>query len=224
MIFLLNFWVLGVPWILRCMWLAVSGIALVQQFSNNITSAHLAFLLGAATTTYLLCRYRYAAEALWSAKTIIIDWVVCTMLMIVFACIDVLQEKQYLVLALAYFCSSNVVGVIVMKGCEAVMKWRSPRGSPRVKYIHNLAIPIPVIPTLHVEQLLAISWTLVFILLGKAEHFLSLPNGGGVAKWQLWAATGFWGSLFTYMCPIIADKNPAPYYSPRELEVKQQQS
>ena len=111
-----------------------------------------------------------------------------------------------------------------MKGCEQIMLWRSPEGSPRVKYIHNLAIPLPAVPSLHAPELLAIILSLSFILAGKAEYFLSLPNDGGVAKWQLLAATGFFGSLFTYMCPLIADKNPEPYYTPRELATKRQQS
>jgi hypothetical protein len=224
MIFLINFWAVGVHWIIRYFALAISFSALVQQFSNHITTSHLYIGLVAIALTFLLCRYQYAAEALWSTKTIVIDWLVCTVLIIVAACIDVLMGKQYLILALSYFCSSNILSVVVMKSCEKIMTWRSPQGSPRVKYIHNLAIPSPAIPSLHTPELLTITWTLAFILAGKAEYFLSLPNGGDVAKWQLLAASGFFGSLFTYMCPLIADKNPAPYYTPQELASKRQQS
>lgn len=224
MVCLLNFWVLGVHWTLRYFVMAFGGVALIQQFSNHITTSHLVFGLGAILFTIFLCRYQLAAAVVWSAKTIIFDWVVCALLIVIASCIDMVFEQQYLLLTLSYFFSSNFLGVGVMKGAEKVMRWRSPSGSPRVKYVHNLAIPIPVIPSLHMEELLVISWTLVFILLGKAEYFLSLPNGGGVAKWQLMAATGFWGSLLAYMCPFVADKNPVPYYTPRELAFKRQQS
>lgn len=223
MVFLLNLWVLGVPWFVRIFAVAASGVALVQQFSHNITTSHMVIGLGIVLITYLLCRYQYAAEVMWSTKTIVVDWLVCTVLIVVTACIDILGGKQYLILALSYFCSSNILSVIVMKGCEALMRWRSPHGA-RAKYIHNLNIPLHVIPSLHVEQLLIISWMLVFILWGRAEQYLSLPNGGGVAKWQLYAATGFWSSLFAYLCPIIADKHPVPYQTPQELAEKRQQS
>lgn len=223
MVLLMNFWAVGVHFLLRYSLVALSGFALFQQFSHHITSLHLLFGLGALLITFLLCKSQYAAEALWSTKTIVIDWLVCTVLIVVCACWDVTQGTQHLVLALAYFCSSNILSVMVMKCAEGIMRWRSPTGSPRATYIHNLTIPRTVIPSLHTEELLTISWMLVFILIGKAEHFLSLPNTA-VPKWTLLAATGLWGSLFSYMCPLIADKNPSTYYTPQELAMKRQQS
>jgi len=222
---LLNLWVLGLHWIWRCLATLATGVALVQQLlSHNITNFHLCLGCVAVLATLLLCKYQNAADTLWLAKTIVVDWIICTVLIVVCACVDVLSENQFLGATLAYFCSSNILGVLVMKSCEALMKWRSPPNQPCARYIHNLIIPIHMLPSLHLKQLLALLCTMLFLLWARAGYFLALPNGGGVARWHLVAATGLWSSLFAYMCPIIADKQPVPYYPPQRWLNRRQQS
>jgi hypothetical protein len=196
-------------------------MALAHQFYNNITSTHVLVGLGIAVVTFLLCQFQYAADVVWSVKTIVIDWLLCTSLLVILTCVDALQGKQYLILAVAYFCASNVFSVMVMKACETLMVWRSPIGAPCAKYIHNLSIPITLLPSLHVGQLLLVAWALVLILWGKA---VDPTLSHGVAGWQVMAASGLWGSLLCYVCPIIANKNPTPYQpSSRPIPVRLQQ-
>ena len=181
-------------------------------------------MMAMVAVTWLMAHVQYAADAVWSVKTIVVDWLVCTSLLVILSCVDALQGKRYLILAVAYFCTSNIFSVMVMKVCEMLMIWRSPRGAPCAKYIHNLSIPITVLPSLHAGQLLAVAWALVLMLWGKAVD----PSlSAGVHGWQVMAASGLWGSLLCYVCPIIANKNPTPYQpTPRATsqQRRQQQS
>lgn len=199
-----------------------SGLALANQFSNTLTPTHLAIGLAIILITIILCHSQYAADVLWSIKTIVIDWLVCTFLVIITAVIDAIQGNQNLVLVMAYFCSSNIFSVVVMKACETLLKWRSPEGVPCARYIHNLSIPIPLLPSLHVGQLLTVAWILALLLVGKIEYFFNSENVNTIPGWHLMAASGFWGGLFCYMCPIIANKNPAPYLGPPPPAVSEQ--
>lgn len=186
---------------------------MANQYSTlNVTSTHI--IIGATILffTLLLCQFQYLADVVWSIKTIVIDWLVCTFLVIITAVVDALYDNHHLVLVIAYFCSSNILSVVVMKTCEALLKWRSPEG-PHARFIHNLSIPIPLLPSLHVGQLLIVAWMFVLILAAKFEYFYFYKNEV-IPGWHLMAVSGFWGGLFCYMCPIIANKNPAPYVAP----------
>jgi len=187
-------------------------VALGHQYLHSTavithTDMVAALMIGVVTVSVLLCHVLYASEVVWSIKTIVIDWLLCTSLLVILSVVDALKGKQYLVLAVAYFCASNIFSVMVMKVCEALMMWRSP-GAPCARYIHNLSIPISVLPSLHAGQLLAVAWALVLILWSKAVDPMISP---GVAGWHVMAVSGLWGSLFCYVCPIVANKHPTPY-------------
>lgn len=176
--------------------------------------------IGAPIITYLLCNQKYISESLWSTKTIVLDWLIVTVLIIVATCVDIIYETRYLGLAFAYFCSANIISVVVIKLAEMVLKRRSPTPPcPRGKFIHNLVVSRTVLPSLHVGQLLVVSWALTFILLHRMEFFYQ-----DIPTWHFMIVTGLAGSLFLYMFPIVADKNPQTYYTPQELAVKRQQS
>eukprot|EP00026_Physarum_polycephalum_P012791 Phypoly_transcript_13123.p1 GENE.Phypoly_transcript_13123~~Phypoly_transcript_13123.p1 ORF type:complete len:265 (+),score=19.69 Phypoly_transcript_13123:173-967(+) len=209
LIFLFLFWVLGVHRFARFTLLGLSGIALLYQLYLNITLMHVLVPLAIASITYFLCKYQYYADAVWSVKTIVIDWLVCTSLLVILTCVDAIKGSQYLILAVAYFCSSNIFSVAVMKACEFLMTWRSPIGAPFAKYIHNLSVPITALSSLHLGQLMVVAWTLVALLWRRMEE-----HGGSATGWQVMAAGGLWGSLYCYICPIIANKNPTPYIPP----------
>lgn len=187
--------------------LLFTAILLQHLQHQQITPYTVAPPLLIAATTIGLVYSKYLADALWSAKTILLDWIISMIMMVVLTCIDLLLDKKTLIILVSYFSAANIFGVAIMKACETL--WKMGYNSAQtfeVHFVHNLRASIPTLKSLGVNHLLYCCWVLVYIL---AQRVLSEPEGV-IQLWQLSFVVGLWSTIFVYLIPIAAQPLDAP--------------
>jgi hypothetical protein len=172
--------------------------------SHNLANA--AALLIAAITI-LLTRSKYLSDALWSMKTILLDWIIGMVMMVILTCLDLILDRKYLGLLVSYFCAANIVGVALMKVCEALWRVKHGNNNPQlieIHFVHNLKASVATLRSLGVNFLLYCCWIQVYIVYDK------ICNSGGIATWQVSFIIGLWSTLLVYLLPIAAQPIDTP--------------
>ncbi|KAF2077977.1 hypothetical protein CYY_000701 [Polysphondylium violaceum] len=108
-----------------------SNIAeLFQQFAPQsltapFSNAVIATQLGLIVVFALLGNNVYLADKFWMIKTVIIDWVLAVILIIVTGISDLSNKQNNFFLVLSYIFGANILGYGVIKVCEFFWNYRS---------------------------------------------------------------------------------------------------